>query len=97
MSVPPPDSRPPIASAMQRVSQITSVSLSMALPALLGYWVDGKLGTTPWLLIVGGALGLVTGVRSLVRMADSMGRSRRPPGRLSGPEDSDAGKRDVGE
>ncbi len=29
--------------------------------ALGGYWLDGRWGTGPWLLLVGSLLGIVTG------------------------------------
>lgn len=34
--------------------------------AFLGYWADGKLGTDPWLLIVGVFLGFALGLVSLI-------------------------------
>lgn len=62
------DRRPPIAVAMERASQITSVSLEMALPALGGWWADGKLNTSPWLVIIGAVLGLALGMYHLFQM-----------------------------
>ena len=35
--------------------------------ALVGYWLDGRFGTAPWLLIAGVILGLVGGLYNLVR------------------------------
>ncbi len=32
-----------------------------------GRWLDGKLGTTPWLALVGMLLGIVAGFRVLLR------------------------------
>ncbi len=34
--------------------------------AFLGYWADGRLGTTPWLLLVGVFLGFGLGLKSLI-------------------------------
>ena len=34
---------------------------------LLGWWLDGKLGTTPWLLIVGIFTGFIGGLVSMVK------------------------------
>ena len=53
---------------MQWVSQITTVSLEMALPALLGNWLDSRWQTEPWLVVVGGALGFTLGMRHLLQM-----------------------------
>ena len=82
-----PSNRPPqVIAAMQWATQVTSVSLTMALPALFGLWLDGKWGTKPWLLIVGAVLGLLAGLRSLVRMADLSGANRRPDRKSTGGE-----------
>ena len=41
------------------------LALSIALGLLGGRWLDGKLGTEPWLQWIGFALGLAAGVTSL--------------------------------
>jgi F0F1-type ATP synthase assembly protein I len=35
--------------------------------ALLGYWIDGKYGTTPWGILGGVIIGIVGGTYNLVR------------------------------
>ena len=35
--------------------------------ALLGYWIDGRYGTTPWGILVGVIIGIVGGLYNLVR------------------------------
>jgi hypothetical protein len=35
--------------------------VSVALLAYGGYWLDGRLGTTPWMLVVGALAGAVGG------------------------------------
>ena len=35
------------------------IAISFAFFVLLGYWADGKLGTSPWLLLVGVVLGML--------------------------------------
>ena len=37
--------------------------------ALGGWWLDRKLGTSPWLLLLGCAIGIVGGLYRLVRRA----------------------------
>lgn len=32
-----------------------------------GYWLDGKLGTRPWLLLLGGLLGIAMALLELYR------------------------------
>lgn len=42
--------------------------VSTAGGALLGYFLDGWLGTSHWLTLVGLGIGIVVGFRELVRM-----------------------------
>jgi F0F1-type ATP synthase assembly protein I len=44
------------------------LGLSIALGFFAGRWLDGVLGTTPWLALVGLGLGLAAGGRSLYRL-----------------------------
>jgi ATP synthase protein I len=44
-------------------------SISTLVGLLGGRWLDGKLGSAPWLMIVGLVLGVVAGFRSLLRAA----------------------------
>ncbi|MFT7617926.1 MAG: F0F1-type ATP synthase assembly protein I [Planctomycetota bacterium] len=37
----------------------------------LGWWLDGKCGTGPWLMVVGSALGLTVAMSHLIRSAAS--------------------------
>jgi len=73
----PEDKRPPMAVAMEWVSQITTVAVMMVLPAWGGYWADEKLGTNPWLLMLGAGGGLVLGMMQLLRLVD--GSRRKSP------------------
>jgi F0F1-type ATP synthase assembly protein I len=46
--------------------------------AWLGYWLDGKLGhTTPWLLIVGAALGMAAGFVSFFKTVMGTTRTKK--------------------
>ncbi|MEX0774885.1 MAG: AtpZ/AtpI family protein [Phycisphaeraceae bacterium] len=40
----------------------------VAILTLLGWWADGKLGTAPWLVISGMAIGLIGGMYKLWRI-----------------------------
>lgn len=42
-----------------------AMALSIALGALIGYYLDNKFGTHPWLLYVGLALGIAAAFRNL--------------------------------
>jgi len=52
-----------------------------------GWWVDGKLQTKPWFLLLGIGLGIAVSFQSLMRRMRYLEQSRRTD---SGPDD-DAG------
>ena len=67
--------------AVAWTSRITTVSLEMVLPPVIGWWIDQRLGTVLVFLVLGAILGLTTGIIHLVRMASPPKRDRRedPP------------------
>jgi F0F1-type ATP synthase assembly protein I len=67
-----PDGRSPIAVATHWASQVTTISIEMVLPILLGVWADQKLGTKAVFTILGGIAGLWLGVWSLMRIAKEL-------------------------
>lgn len=78
---PPNDRRPPLVVAMQMVSQITSIAVTMVLPAGLGYWGDHSFGTKPWLTVTGAVLGGVLGMIELLQLVKVANKSnqKKPP------------------
>jgi F0F1-type ATP synthase assembly protein I len=67
------DDRSSFASAYMWSARITSISLELVIPVLIGYWLDYRWGTLPLLLIVGVVLGFLTATLSLLRLT-------KPPG-----------------
>jgi hypothetical protein len=59
-----------MAEAMNWVSKITTVTLEMILPGLVGLWLDNRLGTG-FLALLGLALGVPFGIRHLIAMTKS--------------------------
>ncbi len=43
------------------------LGLSVIIGLLVGYWLDQKLGTQPWMMLLWLVLGLVAGFRGVVR------------------------------
>lgn len=55
---------------MGRASSVgIEFAIAVAGCALAGHWLDGKLGTAPWLAIGGTILGSIVGFRSLWQVA----------------------------
>jgi hypothetical protein len=79
MAAPPEDKRPPMAVAMEWVSQITTVVAEMVLPGVGGQWLDNKWGTN-FLGLLGFALGLPLGIWHLIQMTRPRNaQPQRPP------------------
>jgi F0F1-type ATP synthase assembly protein I len=59
--------------------ELASVGFTLVVATLLGYlggnWLDGRLGTQPWLGVVGLLLGAAAGFVQLFRIVDALGRS----------------------
>ena len=55
-------------------ARITSIALEMALPALGGYWLDGKLATGYLLTVIGALVGMALGTVGLIRLAGARQR-----------------------
>jgi len=69
-----PDDQSSYANAMQWVSRITSISMEMVLPGLIGYYLlDRWLGTKVLFLILGLILGFVGGIWQLIRLTKQNG------------------------
>jgi F0F1-type ATP synthase assembly protein I len=45
------------------------LAAAVGLLSLLGWWIDGRMGTAPWGLVVGALVGLIGGMALLVRSA----------------------------
>ena len=71
---PQPDTRSPIAKALDLVSQITSISLTSVLPALGGYFVDQWLATRLLFLFLGLLLGMAMAGLQLMKLIQKLER-----------------------
>ena len=50
-------------------SRVMSIGFQMTIPPVIGWWVDSKLQTTPWLLVLGTILGFSISMLELVKLA----------------------------
>ena len=61
------------------------LALSVVVGMLGGRWLDGKLSTRPWLMLLGLVLGVIAGFRSIIRSVRSQLRDSVPPPPASPP------------
>ena len=73
------DDRAPAAKAIALVSQITTISLMMVIPAILGYFVDQWLNTVAVFTVVGLVFGVAAAVQQMIRLVKSMNKSNPKP------------------
>jgi hypothetical protein len=67
----PSDDRSPIAVAYQWATRIMVVAMEMVLPALVGHWIDARLGTVVLFLLIGLGLGCTAATVHLMQMIRS--------------------------
>ncbi|QDT37725.1 AtpZ/AtpI family protein [Stratiformator vulcanicus] len=80
--------RSPLAVGLAWSSRITTIALEMALPPLLGWWLDTKLGTTPLLVILLSILGFASAMFHLIALARSLSPSKPETGSITEGDDS---------
>ena len=75
----------PSPTTWQLIGQMSTIGMSFVLALVLGfgagYWLDGVLGTKPWLSFIGFFLGLAAGVLNVYRvlkLSNESARSHRP-------------------
>lgn len=76
-----------MAVAISWATRITTISASMVLPGLFGYWLDQRLQTRVLFTLGGFAFGTIAGIWQLIQMTRSAERnSQRPKGGRSDKE-----------
>ncbi|MGI9518012.1 MAG: AtpZ/AtpI family protein [Pirellulaceae bacterium] len=84
------DDRSPVAKAISKATEITTVSFMMVVPILLGYWLDLYLGTVPLFAILGLVLGMSGGIWQLIKLVNRQSSESSPASR------GDSGSSDQG-
>lgn len=62
------------------------LALTMAACTLGGYFLDRWLNTSPWLLILGAALGMVSVFVYLIQLSNTLGKKKPTPPRKADDE-----------
>jgi F0F1-type ATP synthase assembly protein I len=73
----PIDDRSPQALGWALASHVMAISLEMVVPALLGLWIDRKLGTPLVFFVFGSVFGVVAGTVQLLRFAALLRRDAK--------------------
>lgn len=86
---PPEDGKSPIVqrkspdSGGQSVGPLATigveVGLTVAVLSVLGWWLDAKWDTTPWLTLTGATIGIIGVTYKMLRLSAAMDK-KRPPG-----------------
>jgi len=75
---PPGDGRSPLARTVSGLGPYLQIGWIFVFAQLIGtgigWWLDGKLGTRPWLLVAGALLGMAAGFVNLFRVTRSLGK-----------------------
>ncbi len=70
-------------SEFARWAELSSIALilpsSIAVGLFFGYFLDRKLGTEPWLLLIFTVLGIASGLLSLFRAIRKQWKDEKPP------------------
>lgn len=63
------------------------MAAAVVLMFFVGRWIDGKLDTSPWMMLLGILLGAVAGLVNFIRMATRQhgAGNRRPDDHTNGP------------
>ena len=73
---PTPDSR-----TLKTLGQLSTIGLAFVFALMMGFgagfWLDGRLGTKPWLTLLGFAVGLAAGILNVVRTMQAVSAGER--------------------
>ena len=85
------------AASLRRIADASSLGLAFPIAIVIGYffgrWLDGVLGTAPWMMALFSVFGIVAGFLNAIRTAIRIGREEDQDSKLS----DQGGKRSGGE
>jgi len=73
------DDRSPMAKSFSKASEVTSISIMMFVPGLVGYWIDQKVGSVLLFTLLGLALGMGVAFRQLMLLVSDPADGGRGP------------------
>jgi ATP synthase protein I len=73
----------PDARTIRTIGQLSTIGLAFVFAIVLGfaagYWIDGRLGSSPWGALIGFAMGLAAGILNVVRTMRAVSGPNPPP------------------
>ena len=66
------DDRSAVAKGLDVAGRVTTMSITMALPAGLGYLIDQRLGTDPIFIVIGALFGMASGFWLLLKLVRTL-------------------------
>lgn len=71
----------PDARMLKTIGQLSTIGLAFVFALMMGFgagfWLDGRLGTKPWLSLLGFAVGLAAGILNVVRTMQAVAAGER--------------------
>jgi ATP synthase protein I len=66
---------------LKTIGQLSTIGLAFVFALMMGfgagYWLDTRLGTKPWLSLIGFAMGLAAGILNVVRTMKAVSAGER--------------------
>ena len=69
-----------------------SVPIATVMGGALGFWLDRRFDTRPWLFVVFLGVGIAAGLRNVIRSAAAAARDEEVPTEPTGERQAGAGK-----
>ena len=79
------DDRSPTAKALSKVTEITTISLMMIIPAIIGYFVDQYFGTVILFTAIGLVIGMGSAIWKLIAFVSTQDKTDEATARTLGP------------
>jgi F0F1-type ATP synthase assembly protein I len=54
---------------VQRSMTVAAIGAEMVVPTVIGWWLDDRLGWTPWATLIGATLGFAGAIAHMLRLA----------------------------
>jgi F0F1-type ATP synthase assembly protein I len=74
-----PEQRKQLRSANRVMAVGSEFGIATLIGLFGGSWLDRRFGTGPWLTVLGIALGMAAGIKSLMRLAPTPTKKNDPP------------------